>query len=51
MELVQDVSIGKVIASDLKNAHLHAKAGAKSLSGDSSANEMIEIDMKAASTL
>ena len=51
MGLLQEESIGKAIASDSKYAHLHAIAGAESLSGDSLANEMIEIDMKAASTL
>ena len=50
-ELLQDGSIGTAMASDLKYAHLHAQAGAESGSGDSSADEMIKIDLKAASTL
>lgn len=50
-ELLQDGSIGIAMASDLKYAQLHIQAGAESGTGDMSGDEMIKIDMKAASTL
>lgn len=50
-ELLQDGSIGTAMASDLKYAHLHDQVGAGSGPGDSSADEILKIDLKAASTL